>query len=97
MGQIAWISVYMLVILPIDINDNRRHVHVFYKGKRDQECVAKFWIERNGEKFIEEAYSKLSAKENAMITNAIDHNWDFINEQIDKTFAGKKTISKQLK
>lgn len=29
--------------------------------------------------------------------NAIDNNWEFINEQIDKTFAGIKTISKKLK
>ena len=97
MGQIAWTSVYMLVILPIDINDNRRHVHVFYKGKRDQECVAKFWIERNGEKFIEKAYSQLSAKDDVMIMDAIDRNWDFINSQIDKTFAGEKTVNKKIK
>lgn len=32
MGQIAWISVFMFVVLPIDINDNRRHVHIFIKG-----------------------------------------------------------------
>lgn len=87
----------MFVVLPIDINDNRRHIHIFYKGKRDQECVAKFWIESNGQKCIEIAYSKLSAKENNAIIAAIDNNWDFINEQIDKTFAGKKTISKKLK
>ncbi len=97
MGQIAWISVFMLVILPIDVNDNRRHVHVFYRGKRDQECVAKFWIESNGEKCIEVAYSNLSAKENEIIMMAIDNNWDFINKQIDKTFAGIKTTSKELK
>lgn len=41
-------------------------------------------------KCIEIAYSKLSTKENQEIMNAIDSNWDFINEQIDKTFAGKK-------
>ena len=87
----------MLVILPIDINDNRRHVHVFYRGKRDQECAAKYWIEKNGAKAIEVAYSKLSAKEDAMIMDAINRNWDFINSQIDKTFAGKKTINKNIK
>ena len=97
MGQIAWISVFMIVVLPIDINDNRRHVHVFYRGKRDQECVAKFWIESNGEKCIEIAYSKLSTKENQEIMNAIDHNWGFINKQIEKTFAGQKTVSKKIK
>ena len=74
MGQIAWISVFMIVVLPIDVNDNRRHVHVFYRGKRDQECAAKFWIESNGEKCIEIAYSKLSTKENQEIMNAIDSN-----------------------
>ena len=97
MGQIAWISVYMLVILPIDINYNRRHVHVFYRGKRNQECVAKYWIEQNGTKAIEVAYSNLSVKEDAMIMDAIDRNWDFINSQIDKTFAGEKTIIKNIK
>lgn len=97
MGQIAWISIFMIVVLPIDVNDNRRHIHVFYRGKRNQECAAKFWIEANGEKCIEIAYSKLSSKENQEIITAIDNNWDFINEQIDKTFAGKKTISKKIK
>ncbi len=97
MGQIAWISVFLIVVLPIDINDNRRHVHVFYRGKRNQECVAKFWIESNGEKNIEIAYSRLSAKENQEIMDAIDHNWDFINNQIEKTFAGQKTKSKKIK
>lgn len=96
MGQIAWLSVFIFVVLPIDINDNRRHIHIFYKGKRDQECVAKFWIESNGQKCIEIAYSQLSTKENEAIITAIDNNWEFINAQIDKTFAGKKTISKKL-
>lgn len=87
----------MIVVLPIDVNDNHRHIHVFYRGKRNQECAAKFWIEANGEKCIEIAYYKLSSKENPKIITAIDNNWDFINEQIDKTFAGKKTISKKIK
>ncbi len=97
MGQIAWISVFMLVILPIDVNDNRRHVHVFYKGKRKQKCIAKIWIESLGEKNIEVEYSSLSEKENNLLINAIDNNWDFINEQITKTFNGEKTIIKELK
>ena len=46
---------------------------------------------------IEIAYSKLSAKENQEIMNAIDSNWDFINTQIEKTFAGQKTVSKKIK
>ena len=42
-------------------------------------------------------YSKLSAKENEAIMKALDKNWDFINEQIDKTFSGIKTESKRIK
>lgn len=57
MGQIAWMSVFMFVVFPIDINDN----------------------------------------ENEAIMKALDKNWDFINEQIDKTFSGIKTESKSIK
>ena len=56
-GQIAWMSVFMFVVFPIDINDN----------------------------------------ENEAIMKALDKNWDFINEQIDKTFSGIKTESKRIK
>ena len=38
-----------------------------------------------------------SAKENEAIMKALDKNWDFINEQIDKTFSGIKTESKRIK
>lgn len=64
MGQLAWIDVYMLVALPIDVNDNRRHVHIFYRNKRKQKCVAKIWIEKHGEKCIEVDYSSLTQREN---------------------------------
>ena len=56
-GQIAWMSVFMFVVFPIDINDN----------------------------------------ENEAVMVALDKNWDFINEQIDKTFSGIKTESKRIK
>ena len=56
-GQIAWMSVFMFVVFPIDINDN----------------------------------------ENEAIMKELDKNWDFINEQIDKTFSGIKTESKRIK
>ena len=57
MGQIAWMSVFMFVVFPKDINDN----------------------------------------ENEAIMKELDKNWDFINEQIDKTFSGIKTESKRIK
>lgn len=97
MGQLAWISVYMLIALPIDINDNRRHVHVFFKGKRTQKCVAKIWIESNGEKCLEIAYSSLPSHENDLLVSAIDRNWQYINEQITAVFEGKKVKANKIK
>ena len=93
MGQLAFLKMFILIAISSDINDNRRHVHIFRKGMRHQHSLAKIWIESGGEKCIEVAYSELSAKENEMLISAIDRHWDFINEQISKTFRGEKTIA----
>ena len=87
---------FLLVSIPTDVNDNRRHVHVFRKGGRHLHSVAKIWIERNGEKCVEIATSELSAKDNQMLIDAIDRHWEFINNQITKTFNGEKTIIRNL-
>ena len=58
--------------------------------------VAKIWIESDGKKCIEIAESTLSAKDNMMIMDAIDRNWEYINEQISKTFRGEKTELKNI-
>lgn len=91
MGQLAFIKMFLLVSIPTDVNDNRRHIHVFRKGGRHLHSVAKIWIEQNGCKNIEVAESILSAKDNAMLISAIDKHWDFLNEQITRTFNGEKT------
>lgn len=96
MGQLAFIRAFLLVSIPTDINDNRRHVHVFKKKGRHLHSLAKIWIERNGEKCVELAYSSLNSKENEMLISAIDANWEFVNEQISKTFKGEKTIIKNI-
>jgi len=96
MGQLAFIKTFILVTMPIDANDNRRHVHVFKKGGRHRKSVAKIWIESNGVKCIEIAESELSAKENNMIVQAIDKHWTLINEQITLTFRGEKTELKNI-
>ena len=96
MGQLAFIKMFLLVSIPTDVNDNRRHIHVFRKGGRHLYSVAKIWIERNGSKDIEIAESLLSAKDNAMLVAAIDRHWDFLNEQITGTFNGEKTKVKNL-
>ena len=96
MGQLAFIKVFMLVSIPTDINDNRRHVHVFYRNGRHQRSVAKIWIEKDGKRCIEIADSKLSQKDNKMIMQAISNNWEYINEQISRCFNGEKTIIKNI-
>ena len=96
MGQLAFLRMFILVAISLDVNDNRRHVHVFRKGKRHQHSLAKIWIEKNGEQCVEVAESELSAKENEMLVAAINNHWAFINEQITKVFNGEKTISIDL-
>ncbi len=96
MGQLAFLKMFLLVSIPTDINDNRRHVHVFYKGGRHRHSVAKIWIEQNGMKSVEIAESSLSAKENEMLVLAIEKHWNFINSQITKVFNGEKTKVKNL-
>ena len=93
MGQLAFLRLFILVAISLDRNDNRRHVHVFYKGRRHQHSVAKIWIEKNGEPCVEIAESELPAKDNEMLVAAISRHWDAINEQITRTFNGEKTTS----
>lgn len=96
MGQLAFLRMFILVSIPTDVNDNRRHVHVFRKGGRKLHSLAKIWIERNGEKCVEIAESQLSARDNSILVNAINRHWDFINEQITKAFSGERTRIKNI-
>ncbi len=96
MGQLAFLKAFILVAIPLDVNDNRRHVHVFKKGRRHLYSVAKIWIESDGMKCVEIAESQLSAKENNMIVDAINNHWEFINEQISKSFRGEKTEPRNI-
>jgi hypothetical protein len=96
MGQLAFLKMFIIVAISLDVNDNRRHVHVFRKGTRHMRSLAKIWIESNGEKCVEIAESELSTKENKMLTDAINRHWDYINEQITKTFNGEKTVAIDL-
>ncbi len=91
MGQLALFRMFLLVSISTDMHDNRRHVHVFRKGGRHLKSVAKIWIEKSGDKCVEVAESDLSVKDLNMLLDAIDKNWEFINEQITKTFIGEKT------
>jgi len=96
MGQLAFLKMFLLISIPTDINDNRRHIHIFRKGARHLKSVAKIWIEKNGDPYVEIAYSELTPKENAMLVEAIQRNWNFLNEQITRSFNGEKTTVKDL-
>lgn len=96
MGQLAFLKMFLLVAIPTDVYDNRRHVHVFRRGGRHLRSLAKIWIEREGVKCVEIAESELSEKDNELLLKAIDKHWDFINEQITKTFNGEKTRLKNI-
>ena len=59
--------------------------------------MAKIWIEQNGEKKIEIAWSELSSSEESIILKAIDEHWEELNKKIDDVFAGKKIRIKKIK
>lgn len=77
-----------VVSLPREINSKKSH-----RG----DTVAKIWIEKNGEKNIEIAWSELTADEEAEILKAIDDNWEELNKLIDQVFDGKKIHIKRIK
>ena len=75
-------------------------MHVVRRGSKQShrgDTVAKIWIEQNGEKKIEVAWSELTSSEEQMIIKAIDERWDEINRLIDQVFDGKKIHVKRIK
>ena len=93
MGKIIYFLCFILSVFPTDVNENRRHIHVTRRGSKKAHIgntVAKIWIEENGQKKIESAWSELSSDDEADIIHLIDENYDYINECIDKIFNGQK-------
>lgn len=91
---------FILSVFPADATENRRHIHVVRRGSKKShrgDTVAKVWIEKNGEKNIEIAWSELTADEEAEILKAIDDNWKELNKLIDQVFDGKKIHIKRIK
>ena len=91
---------FILSVFPADATENRRHIHVVRRGSKKShrgDTVAKIWIEQNGEKKIEIAWSELTADEESEILNAIDDHWEELNQLIDDVFAGKKIQIKRIK
>ena len=100
MGKLALFLCFILSVFPADAFENRRHIHIVKRGSKRShrgDTVSKIWIEENGVKKIEVAWSELSAAEEAEILRAIDTHWEELNQRIDDVFAGKKIIIKKLK
>ena len=79
-------------MFPADATENRRHIHVVRRGSKKShrgDTVAKIWIEKNGEKKIEIAWSELAGDEEAEVLKAIDEHWEELNRLIDDVFAGR--------
>ena len=100
MGKLMLLLYFILSVFPADATENRRHIHVVRRGSKKShrgDTVAKIWIEQNGEKKIEIAWSELTADEESEILNAIDDHWEELNQLIDDVFAGKKIQIKRIK
>ena len=91
---------FILSVFPADATENRRHIHVVRRGSKKShrgDTVAKIWIEENGLKKVEVAWSELSATEEAEVLDAIDKHWEELNQLIDDVFAGKKIQIRRIK
>lgn len=100
MGKLALLLYFILSVFPADVLENRKHIHVIRRGSKHSRrggTVAKIWIEENGTKKIEIAWSNLSTDEESMVLAAIDKHWEEFNSMIDDIFAGKKIRIKRLK
>lgn len=100
MGKLMILLYFILSVFPADATENRRHIHVVRRGSKKShrgDTVAKIWIEENGQKKIEVAWSELSSDEETLIIEAIDKHWDELNRLIDDVFAGKKIQIKKIK
>ena len=100
MGKLMLLLYFILSVFPADAMENRRHIHVVRRGSKKSHrgnTVAKIWIEENGQKKIEVAWSDLNATEEAEVLKAIDEHWEELNQLIDDVFAGKKIQIKKIK
>ena len=64
MGKLLLILRFILSVFPADKDEKRRHVHVIRRGSKQSHrgnTVAKIWIEENGKKKIDVAWSELTA------------------------------------
>ena len=100
MGKLMLFLYFILSVFPADATESRRHVHVVRRGTKKSHrgnTVAKIWIEKDGMKNIEIAWSELTGDEEANVLKVIDEHWEELNRLIDDVFAGKKIRIKRIK
>ncbi len=100
MGKLMLLLYFILSVFPADATENRRHIHVVRRGSKKShrgDTVAKIWIDENGQKKIEIAWSELTGDEEAEVLKAIDEHWEELNRLIDDVFAGRKIQIKRIK
>lgn len=100
MGKLMVLLYFILSVFPADASENRRHIHVVRRGRKNPHrgnTVAKIWIEKDGHKKIDIAWSELTASEEEYIIKVIDKHWDELNRLIDDVFNGKKIRIRRIK
>ena len=100
MGKLMLLLYFILSVFPADATENRRHIHVVRRGSKKShrgDTVAKIWIEENGQKKIEIAWSELTGDEEAEVLKAIDEHWEELNRLIDDVFSVRKIQIKRIK
>ena len=99
MAEVAFWEIFVLLSFPQDMNENRRHIHLYRVNKNKAAFVAKIWIEKNGKKDVSIAYygktkaaKQFSKDEEKAILTAISNKWTEVNAKLDDFFAGKKLV-----
>lgn len=82
---------FILSVFPADATENRRHIHVVRRGSKKShrgDTVAKVWIEENGQKKIEIAWSELTSSEVHSVSS---------NSEIGITYGGGSSTAARVK
>lgn len=91
MGKLfEWLTVYYLATLPNDTMRERLHIHVVKPHAHSFEVLAKIWIESNGNKQIEVAYSNLPSKLLSKLLTDLEDNWELVMQQVKAALGGAK-------
>lgn len=98
MGKLALFLNFYFHVFSADSTENRKHIHIISRsGKHKGRTIAKIWIEKGGQKYIEIEYSCLSSEDEEKIIKAIDKHWLELNRKIEEVFKGKKVRILKIK